>query len=326
MGIQTGTLVWGALTSLGVTALVTASHVVYEILRCAGAAYLLWMATRMIDDTFRVRPTDAATTAAVTGVDTLAAGWRQGTLTNLINPKTGVFYIAVLPQFIPAGAPHFSTGQLLTAVHIAVGVLWCGVLIVSVSAPGTWLRRARVRRVLDRVTDTLRVPCGTVSSGPAPSAADQHRHLPAEMHHQPTIWHHGHRVDRLRERCLRPDLLVGGQVPHLHLPGPVAAGTAGAAGDGMGSAVDHHGCHGPHLAVAADPGLADEPAVGRVPHAHGPVLAPGDDDRTAVDHGGRHCPDPGRMAGQGSAHRPTGGQVPHPRPPSSPPAMTWDRP
>ncbi|MEU1573367.1 LysE family translocator [Streptomyces collinus] len=168
LGIQTGTLVWGALTSLGVTALVTASHVVYEILRCAGAAYLLWMATRMIDDTFRVRPTDAATTAAVTGVDTLAAGWRQGTLTNLINPKTGVFYIAVLPQFIPAGAPHFSTGQLLTAVHIAVGVLWCGVLIVSVSAPGTWLRRARVRRVLDRVTDTLRVPCGTVSSGPAP--------------------------------------------------------------------------------------------------------------------------------------------------------------
>ena len=64
LGIQTGTLVWGALTSLGVTALVTASHVVYEILRWAGAAYLLWMATRMIHDTFRVRPTDAATTSA----------------------------------------------------------------------------------------------------------------------------------------------------------------------------------------------------------------------------------------------------------------------
>lgn len=155
LGIQTGTIVWGVLTSLGVTALVTASHILYEILRWAGAAYLLWMATRMIHDTFRGRPADAAPGEAVTGAETLAGGWRQGTLTNLLNPKMGVFYVAVLPQFIPDGAPHFWTGLLLTAVHIVVAVLWCGVLIVSVSALGTWLRRARVRRVLDRATGTV---------------------------------------------------------------------------------------------------------------------------------------------------------------------------
>lgn len=160
LGIQTGTLVWGALTSLGVTALVTASHILYEILRWAGAAYLLWMAARMIHGTFRARsaaaaPAAAAPAEAVTGDDTLAGGWRQGTLTNLLNPKMGVFYVAVLPQFIPAGAPHFSTGLLLTAVHIVVAVLWCSVLIVSVSALGNWLRGARVRRALDRVTGTV---------------------------------------------------------------------------------------------------------------------------------------------------------------------------
>lgn len=156
LGIQTGTIVWGALTSLGVTALVTASHILYEILRWAGAAYLLWMAVRMIHATFRGHLTDTTPDEAVTGDDdTLAGGWRQGTLTNLLNPKMGVFYVAVLPQFIPAGAPHFSTGLLLTAVHIVVAVLWCSVLIVSVSALGTWLRRARVRRTLDRVTGTV---------------------------------------------------------------------------------------------------------------------------------------------------------------------------
>ncbi|MGW2182186.1 LysE family translocator [Streptomyces sp. NPDC001732] len=155
LGIQTGTFLWGALTSLGVTALLTASHVAYEVLRWAGAAYLLWMAARMIGDTFRGRAGDTAPVEAAGSTDTFFAGWRQGTLTNLLNPKMGVFYVAVLPQFIPAGAPHFSTGLLLTGVHIALGVLWSGVLIASVSALGTWLRKPRARKLLDRVSGTV---------------------------------------------------------------------------------------------------------------------------------------------------------------------------
>ncbi|MFI6636616.1 LysE family translocator [Nonomuraea fuscirosea] len=53
LGIQTGTLMWGVLTSLGVTALLTASHIAYEVLRWAGAAYLVWMGARMLAGTFR---------------------------------------------------------------------------------------------------------------------------------------------------------------------------------------------------------------------------------------------------------------------------------
>ncbi|MFF6883598.1 LysE family translocator [Streptomyces sp. NPDC012421] len=155
LGIQTGTLIWGALTSLGVTALLTASHLAYEILRWAGAAYLLWMAGRMIAATFR---RDGAATGAeveVGGADTLSGGWRQGTLTNLLNPKVGVFYVAVLPQFIPAEAPHFAMGLALTSVHVLLGMVWSTVLIASATALGTWLRGARARRVLDRVTGTV---------------------------------------------------------------------------------------------------------------------------------------------------------------------------
>ncbi|MFH8260564.1 LysE family translocator [Streptomyces roseolus] len=157
LGIQTGTLIWGALTSLGVTALLTASHLAYEILRWAGAAYLLWMAGRMIAETFRHRGAGAGAGGEVEvgGADTLASGWRQGTLTNLLNPKVGVFYVAVLPQFIPAEAPHFASGLALTSVHVVLGMVWSTVLIASASALGTWLRGARARRVLDRVTGTV---------------------------------------------------------------------------------------------------------------------------------------------------------------------------
>ncbi|MFB7427584.1 LysE family translocator [Streptomyces hydrogenans] len=155
LGIQTGTLTWGALTSLGVTALLTASHLAYEILRWAGAAYLLWMAARMIAETFRRGGAGASTEVEVGGADTLSGGWRQGTLTNLLNPKVGVFYVAVLPQFIPAEAPHFAMGLALTSVHVVLGMIWSTVLIASATALGTWLRGARARRVLDRVTGTV---------------------------------------------------------------------------------------------------------------------------------------------------------------------------
>ncbi|MGW3087970.1 LysE family translocator [Streptomyces sp. NPDC001108] len=156
LGIQTGTLVWGAFTSLGVTALLTASHLAYTALRWVGAAYLIWMGFRMLRDTFRGLPSaDADDSVLTSGADSVGAGWRQGTLTNLLNPKMGAFYVAVLPQFIPAGTGHFTMGLLLTAVHISLGLLWSTVLIGFARVLQGWLRKPRARRLLDRVTGTV---------------------------------------------------------------------------------------------------------------------------------------------------------------------------
>jgi threonine/homoserine/homoserine lactone efflux protein len=161
LGIQTGTLLWGALTSLGLTALLTASQLAYETLRWAGVAYLLWLGGRMLWETLR------RTSSQVDGsgwdqavADSLFEGWRQGTFTNLLNPKVGVFYVAVLPQFIPVGAPHFTTGVLLTCVHILLGLVWSTALISFARALRGWLQRPTARRVLDRVTGTVIVGLG----------------------------------------------------------------------------------------------------------------------------------------------------------------------
>ncbi|WP_299531552.1 LysE family translocator [uncultured Streptomyces sp.] len=155
LGIQTGTLVWGALTSLGVTALLTASHLAYETLRWCGAVYLVWMGVRMLRDTFRGRGADTAGEPLPAGPDSTAGGWRQGTLTNLLNPKMGAFYVAVLPQFIPDGSSHLAMGLLLTSVHILIGLVWSAVLIGCARLLNGWLRRPRNRRLLDRVTGTV---------------------------------------------------------------------------------------------------------------------------------------------------------------------------
>ncbi|MEU6973130.1 LysE family translocator [Kitasatospora aureofaciens] len=156
LGIQTGTLVWGTLTSAGVTALLTASQVAYEVLRWAGAAYLVWMGVGML----RKRGTEAAAEQEESVEGGFGHGWRRGTLTNLLNPKVGVFYVAVLPQFIPAGAPHFAAGVALTCVHVVEGVLWSTVLVGFARVLRGWLRRPAARRVMDRVTGAVVVGFG----------------------------------------------------------------------------------------------------------------------------------------------------------------------
>ncbi|MEU4114363.1 LysE family translocator [Kitasatospora sp. NPDC028055] len=155
LGIQTGTLIWGTLTSAGVTALLTASQVAYEVLRWAGAAYLVWMGVGMLRK--RGAEAGAEEEPAEGG---FVHGWRRGTLTNLLNPKVGVFYVAVLPQFIPAGAPHFAAGVALTCVHVVEGVLWSTVLVGFARVLRGWLRRPAARRVMDRVTGAVVVGFG----------------------------------------------------------------------------------------------------------------------------------------------------------------------
>lgn len=156
LGIQSGTLLWGTLTSLGVTALLTASHLAYVTLRWVGAAYLVWMGLRMLRETFRGLPVaDLDDSELLSGKDSVAGGWRQGTLTNLLNPKMGAFYVAVLPQFVPAGAGHLAMGLLLTTVHILIGLLWSAALIGAARVLHGWLRRPRARRLLDRITGTV---------------------------------------------------------------------------------------------------------------------------------------------------------------------------
>lgn len=164
LGIQSGTLIWGVLSSLGMTTLLSASHLAYVILRWTGAAYLVWMGGRILVSALRQRtdaePDVTETVERTNSGDTFRGGWRQGILTNLLNPKVGAFYIAALPQFIPEGSPHVTVGTLLTAVHILAGLLWSTVLIAFATALGSVLRRPSARRLLDRITGVVIVGFG----------------------------------------------------------------------------------------------------------------------------------------------------------------------
>lgn len=152
LGIQAGTLTWGLATAAGLSALLAASQVGYQVLRWAGVAYLVWMGARMLWNTRRAT---AQESVEADQVDAFGSGFRRGLLTNLLNPKVGAFYVAMLPQFIPDGAPPALMGLALAGVHVGEGLLWSAVLIAFATLMGGLLRTPRVRRLLDRLTGVV---------------------------------------------------------------------------------------------------------------------------------------------------------------------------
>lgn len=106
-GISTGALLWGAAAAGGATALLTVSHIAYTSLRVAGAAYLLWMGAGLLK---ALRREPALAVDPRPQAARLSGSYRRGLTTNLLNPKIGVFYTAMLPRFIPAHTPHLAVG------------------------------------------------------------------------------------------------------------------------------------------------------------------------------------------------------------------------
>jgi len=157
LGINTGVLLWGAAAAVGVSALLTASHLAFTVLRYAGAAYMLWFGVSMI---IKARRGDGVEVSERAGDGGLGRAWLRGTLTNLLNPKIGVFYVALLPQFIPPQAPPLAMGLLLALVHNLEGMAWFTLLILGTDLLRGWLRRPAVQRGIDRITGTVLVGFG----------------------------------------------------------------------------------------------------------------------------------------------------------------------
>jgi threonine/homoserine/homoserine lactone efflux protein len=156
IGIGLGCLIWGAAASFGVGALLTASQGAYTTLKWAGALYLGWTGVRMI-----LKPREAfepgETRAVASGP---IAALRRGLLTNLLNPKVGIFYVSFLPQFMPVGVDPARFGLLLTTIHVVEGLLWFALLIAATVPLTGLLRLPAVVSWLDRVTGLVFVAFG----------------------------------------------------------------------------------------------------------------------------------------------------------------------
>lgn len=131
-GIAAGCVVHAALSAVGVSLILVRSAEAFRALKWGGAAYLIILGVQSIRGWWRV---DAAAPKGAT--DTAPTGSRrlrsflEGLLTNVLNPKVGLFYLAFLPQFIRPDDPVLARSLLLAGLHIGIGVVWLSLLSLS---------------------------------------------------------------------------------------------------------------------------------------------------------------------------------------------------
>lgn len=143
-GVALGLAVLGLAAALGLAAVIEGSPFAYQLLRWLGVGYLLWLAWEAWQGA------EKAEGSGETGVS-LARYFQRGLVTNLLNPKAALFFVAVLPGFLPL-APGLGDTLTLSAVYVIVATLVHGGLVAVAGAAQVWLgdprRAGQVRRAM----------------------------------------------------------------------------------------------------------------------------------------------------------------------------------
>ena len=166
-GCAIGSLVWAALVAVGLAALLEQSAELFRIVKIVGGLYLLYLGVTAFLATRRsVRREQQGEAAVPEPRRRSSSSLVAGLLSTMLNPKVGLFFLAVVPQFVSAHA-GFGETMLLGAVDAVVGGLYLVVVTVLASRLVAWLRRPRVTRTLERVSAGVlaALGIGTVVAG-----------------------------------------------------------------------------------------------------------------------------------------------------------------
>lgn len=178
LGICSGSFVWGLAAAVGVAALLAASELAYTALKVVGAVYLVWLGVGMLRASFRRPPVpqDAAGAGAADPAapavpaargERLSRGFVRGFTTNMLNPKVGVFYVAMIPQFMAPGVPAWLMGLSLAGVHVVLTLVFFTLLISAAQAFRRFPASPRATAWVDRVTGTALVGFGAALAVPS---------------------------------------------------------------------------------------------------------------------------------------------------------------
>lgn len=171
LGCCLGVAVHATAAIFGLSAVLSASAGAYAVVKTVGALYLAYLGVRMLLAAWRpATETETETeaeapeaTVTPTGTGTairLGEAFRQGLLSNLLNPKIALLFLTLLPQFVGADEPRLRTTAALAAVFLAVALVWWRLFTLLLGPVSRVLRGARARRLLDGVAGTLLVGIG----------------------------------------------------------------------------------------------------------------------------------------------------------------------
>lgn len=148
-GVALGLLIIGMACALGVGALIARSEVMYQVLRVAGVGYLFWLAW----DGWRAENEVNATESD--GRIEQARYFRRGLITNLLNPKAVLFYVAILPSFIVPTGPVLTQVVLLTVVFVIIATAIHALIVTLASTLRPYIESPESRQTVRRILSVL---------------------------------------------------------------------------------------------------------------------------------------------------------------------------
>jgi RhtB (resistance to homoserine/threonine) family protein len=160
LGVSAGLSLWTIAAAVGLASLVRASEVAFTVLKLVGALYLVWLGIQALRAAGH--ESTAGHPARRSGGSAMGArgGFRQGVLSDLANPKIGIFFTSLLPQFVSTGRPVLLPFLVLGAIFVAMTVVWLLAYTLVAARAAQTLMRPRVRAALDRVTGVVLIGLG----------------------------------------------------------------------------------------------------------------------------------------------------------------------
>jgi threonine/homoserine/homoserine lactone efflux protein len=164
LGCCAGISVYAAASAVGLAAVLAASATAFLAIKLVGAAYLVYLGVMALwHSRSRPRADVAAATAAAPTEPTIfqrGAAFRQGLVSNLLNPKIVLIFLTLIPQFVSPGEPPFRTTTILAATFLAMAVLWWRLFSLAIGALSRLLARDRVHTTIECVTGAVLIALG----------------------------------------------------------------------------------------------------------------------------------------------------------------------
>lgn len=160
LAICCGLFVHATISALGISLILLQSAWAFGLLKLIGAGYLVWLGIQSLLSARRGTPLPVAGVATPRRPVSLWLPLREGFVSNVFNPKTVIFYMAFLPQFIAPGDPALLKSLWLAGVHFVIANVWQIGVAVMVGRAGQLLAKRWVARTLDSVTGTVLVALG----------------------------------------------------------------------------------------------------------------------------------------------------------------------
>ena len=160
LGICSGLFLHATVSAVGISMILLQAAWAFSALKLAGAGYLVWLGISSWRKLLKQETFEIAN-GTMKGDSFLSRrSLREGFLSNILNPKTAIFYMAFLPQFINPAQSALLQSLFLAGLHFVIAMIWQCLLALMVKQLKIWLQRPRVSQVFDGVTGTVMIALG----------------------------------------------------------------------------------------------------------------------------------------------------------------------